>query len=92
MGQTFNFADDIFQKVYDGRTCQQNERNGSCKRSGKSRIYRRAFRIRIFILEHIFNVLLQLKVDGGGGCGLVCVLYHNGDNLLARPENAAQND
>ena len=39
-------------------------------------------------LEHIFNVLLQLEVSGGGSSSLVCVLHHNGDNLLACIKNA----
>ena len=84
MGTAFNTSNEIFPPIHFRRVGKSYGRHGRYQRFGQPRIYRQSLRLRLQLLEYLFDVLLQFEVDGGRDCGLVCLRDYHGVYLSAR--------
>ena len=73
MGAAADVTYAIFPAVYFRGAGVEDGRHQRNQRAGERGIYRRAVWICIFILEHIFDVLLQFEADGRSDSGMVGV-------------------
>ena len=96
MGAAADVTYAIFPAVYFRGAGGANGRNQRNQRAGERGFYRRAFRICIFILEHIFDVLLQFEADGRSDSGMVrvrdsyCVYLPAGNWISAEFDSGEQ--